>query len=103
MKTDIYDIKGQKAGDIELSSVFEAEVNNDLIHQVAVSMMSNKRMNTAHSKDRSEVRGGGKNLENKKEQVELDMVLIDPQFELVVELLSDQETKETTTKKLTKK
>jgi len=60
MKTDIYDIKGQKAGDIELSSVFEAEVNNDLIHQVAVSMMSNKRMNTAHSKDRSEVRGGGK-------------------------------------------
>ncbi len=60
MKTEIYDIKGSKAGDIELSSVFETELNNDLIHQVVVSMMSNKRMNTAHSKDRSEVRGGGR-------------------------------------------
>ncbi|HIP21788.1 MAG TPA: 50S ribosomal protein L4 [Candidatus Pacebacteria bacterium] len=60
MKTDIYNIEGAKAGDIELSSVFDAEVNNDLIHQVVVSMMSNKRMNTAHTKDRSEVRGGGR-------------------------------------------
>lgn len=60
MKKEIYDIKGSKAGDVELSSVFETELNNDLIHQVVVSMMSNKRMNTAHSKDRSEVRGGGK-------------------------------------------
>lgn len=60
MKTDIYDIKGSKAGEIELSSVFEAELNNDLVHQVVVSMLSNKRQNTAHTKDRSEVRGGGK-------------------------------------------
>ena len=61
MKTDIYDVKGKKVGDIELpSSIFDQEVNNDLIHQVVVSMLSNKRMNTAHSKDRSEVRGGGK-------------------------------------------
>jgi large subunit ribosomal protein L4 len=60
MKTDIYDVNGKKTGDIELSSVFEAQVNNDLIHQVVVSMMSNKRMNTAHTKDRSEVRGGGR-------------------------------------------
>lgn len=60
MKTDIYNIEGAKAGDIELSPVFNTEVNNDLIHQVVVSMMSNKRQNTAHTKDRSEVRGGGK-------------------------------------------
>jgi len=61
MKTDIYDVKGKKVGDIELpASIFDQEVNNDLIHQVVVSMLSNKRMNTAHSKDRSEVRGGGK-------------------------------------------
>jgi large subunit ribosomal protein L4 len=60
MKTDIYNIKGSKAGEIELSPVFEVEFNNDLVHQVVVSMLSNKRMNTAHSKDRSEVRGGGK-------------------------------------------
>ena len=60
MKTDIYNKEAKKAGDIELSSVFEAELNNDLVHQVVVSMLSNKRQNTAHTKDRSEVRGGGK-------------------------------------------
>jgi len=60
MKTDIYNKEAKKAGDIELSSVFEAEFNNDLVHQVVVSMLSNKRQNTAHTKDRSEVRGGGK-------------------------------------------
>lgn len=61
MKTDIYDIKGSKVGDIELpAEIFEQELNNDLVHQVVVSMMSNQRQNTAHTKDRSEVRGGGR-------------------------------------------
>jgi hypothetical protein len=44
-----------------------------------------------------------KNLENKKELVELDMVQEDHQFELVEGLLSDLEMKEITTKKLIKK
>jgi hypothetical protein len=43
------------------------------------------------------------NLENKKELVKQDMVQIDHQSELVEVLLSDQETKEITTKKLIKK
>ncbi len=61
MKTDIYDIKGSKVADIDLpESIFGQELNNDLVHQVVVSMMSNQRQNTAHTKDRSEVRGGGK-------------------------------------------
>ena len=60
MKTDIYNKEAKKVGDIDLPSIFEAKVNNDLIHQVVVSMMSNKRQNTAHTKDRSDVSGGGK-------------------------------------------
>ena len=31
-----------------------------MVHQVVVSLMSNKRTNLAHTKDRSEVSGGGK-------------------------------------------
>ena len=60
MKKEIYDIKGSKVGEIELPSIFEVEFNNDLVHQVVVSMLSNRRQNTAHTKDRSEVSGGGK-------------------------------------------
>jgi len=61
MKTDIYNQKGKKAGEISLpESVFGLEWNNDLVHQVMVSMMSNARNPIAHTKDRSEVSGGGK-------------------------------------------
>ncbi len=61
MKTDIYNQKGEKAGSIELSeSVFGLPWNSDLVHQVAVSMQSNARTPVAHTKDRSEVSGGGK-------------------------------------------
>ncbi len=61
MKTTIYNISGKAVGDIDLpESVFGVEGKNDLVHQVMISMMSNKRQGTAHSKDRGEVSGGGK-------------------------------------------
>jgi len=61
MKATIYNIKGTKAGDIDLpEEIFGLDMNESLVHQVYVSMISNKRANIAHTKDRSEVRGGGK-------------------------------------------
>lgn len=39
--------------------IFEVPMNTDLIHQVVVSQMSNRRVAIAHTKGRSEVRGGG--------------------------------------------
>ncbi len=61
MKTDIYNHTGKVAGSIELpESIFGLEWNGDLVHQVVVAMQANARANTAHTKDRSEVSGGGR-------------------------------------------
>jgi large subunit ribosomal protein L4 len=61
MKADLYNMKGEKAGDITLpESIFGVEANPDLIYQVMRSQTLSRRQNTADSKDRSEVRGGGR-------------------------------------------
>ena len=61
MEATLYNQKGSKAGTITLSEkVFGVAWNADLVHQVVTSMRSSQRAGTAHTKDRSAVRGGGK-------------------------------------------
>ena len=61
LEAKIYNQKGIETGVIDLpAKVFAAKWRSDLVHQVVESMRSNKRAGTADTKDRGEVRGGGK-------------------------------------------
>lgn len=61
MEAKIYNQKGTSAGTIALpAKVFGVKWRADLVHQVVEGMRSNKRAGTADTKDRGEVRGGGK-------------------------------------------
>ncbi len=57
----MYNQEAEKVGKVTLpEDVFDVPMNKDLLYQVVTSQMSNKRQNLAHTKDRGEVRGGGK-------------------------------------------
>lgn len=61
MKASVYDKKGEEVSKVDLpEEVFGLKWNDDLVHQVIVSQQSNLRNPIAHTKDRSEVSGGGK-------------------------------------------
>jgi len=61
IKLKIYNQAVAEAGTIELSEkVFGLKINESLIHQAMVTQMGNERQVLAHTKDRSEVRGGGR-------------------------------------------
>jgi large subunit ribosomal protein L4 len=61
MLVDTYNQEGQKVGQTKLpSEIFDVKINPDLVYQVAVSQMANRRKTIAHTKTRGEVSGGGK-------------------------------------------
>lgn len=61
MEAKIFNQKGKESGNIKLDdSIFALPWNADLVHQVVSSMLSNSRTPVAHTKDRSEISGGGK-------------------------------------------
>ena len=61
MFVNTYNQNGEEIGKIELSDgIFGVPINPSLLHQAVVAQMGNMRQVIAHTKDRSEVRGGGK-------------------------------------------
>jgi large subunit ribosomal protein L4 len=57
----IYNDKGESVGEAKLSDrVFGQPKNESLVQQAVVAQRANERQVLAHTKDRSEVRGGGK-------------------------------------------
>ena len=61
MKVSVYNQEGKEVGKVLLpKEIFEVKVNPDLVHQVVVCQMANRRQPIAHTKDRGEVRGGGR-------------------------------------------
>jgi large subunit ribosomal protein L4 len=60
-EVDVLDADGSKAGTVELpGEVFDVQVNVPLIHQVVVAQLAAARQGTASTKNRGEVRGGGR-------------------------------------------
>lgn len=61
VKVKVYNQKAEALKDLSLDDkVFGLKVNADLIHQAVVAQQANARQALAHTKDRSEVSGGGK-------------------------------------------
>lgn len=58
---NVVDQSGKTVDTLPINEKLWAEdINEDLLHQVVVMSLANKRAGTASTKDRSEVRGGGK-------------------------------------------
>ncbi|MCA9387316.1 50S ribosomal protein L4 [Candidatus Dojkabacteria bacterium] len=67
MKFKIVDQKGKEVKDINLSDdIFKAPLKKEVIAQYVYMFLSNKRQSNAHTKDRSEVSGGGKKPHRQK-------------------------------------
>lgn len=61
MKAEIYNLKGETTGEIDLKDeIFARPWNADLVHQVLLAQAANRRQPWAHTKNRGEVSGGGR-------------------------------------------
>lgn len=60
-KVTMYNQEGKEASQIDLSEeIFNTRKNTGIVHQIYLAIEANARQPWAHTKDRSEVRGGGK-------------------------------------------
>jgi 50S ribosomal protein L4, bacterial/organelle len=58
---DVVDVKGKKAGSVELpAELFDVQVNIPLIHQVVVAQLAAARQGTHDTKRRGEISGAGR-------------------------------------------
>ncbi len=61
MQVSIYNLNKEKIGEFEVPErIFGKKWSPDLVHQALVTQQANNRNTVAHTKDRGEVRGGGK-------------------------------------------
>ena len=61
LEAPVYSVGGKQVSTIKLpAEIFGAPWRADLVHQVTTAIAANLRQNRAHTKDRSEVAGGGK-------------------------------------------
>ena len=56
----VYNQKGEAVDQMEFPKILQVEWNLALVHQVVKAIVANQRQPLAHTKGRSEVRGGGK-------------------------------------------
>jgi large subunit ribosomal protein L4 len=57
----VYNLTGEKVEELFLKDeIFNREVNPHILHQMVLSFQAKQRAGTSSTKDRSEVRGGGK-------------------------------------------
>lgn len=67
MKIDLYTSAGEKNGSVDLpAAVFEAPINQGLMHTALVMQQSNRRKPIAHVKSRGEVAGSTRKLFRQK-------------------------------------
>ncbi len=59
MKISVYNKEGDQKKEIPFDFL-PSDINPELVYQVVTCQESNRRQNSAHSKDRSEKRGGGR-------------------------------------------
>jgi len=57
----LYNQQGKEVSQMELpGGIFDLKINSNLVAQAVNAQLANSRQSIAHTKDRSEVRGGGK-------------------------------------------
>ena len=61
LKTQVFSQTGEKVKEVELNpAIFDIPVKENVVHQVVTAQLANSRIIIADTKDRSEVRGGGR-------------------------------------------